>query len=98
MPTRNLDINQPTRLQWIRRSPPLHHLWCWTITNSQAITAIAAVLGAMFTAIYLIATIRVFKEARKSADTTAEAARAAFVLLQKRNKVSVLLRLLKWAC
>jgi hypothetical protein len=55
----------------------VNHLWCWIIANAQAITAIAAVIGALFTALYLIATILIFNEARKSADAAKKSADAA---------------------
>jgi len=55
----------------------MHQLWCWIAANAEAITATAAAGGALFTALYLIATILIFNEARKSADAAAEAARAA---------------------
>jgi hypothetical protein len=53
------------------------YIWCWIIANAQAITAIAAVIGALFTALYLIATILIFIEARKSADASKRSADAA---------------------
>jgi hypothetical protein len=52
-------------------------LWCWISANTQAITATAAVFGALFTALYLFATILIFLQTKKSADAAAKAARAA---------------------
>jgi hypothetical protein len=60
----------------------LHHLWCWITANAQAITAIAAAIGALFTGLYLIATILIFNEARKSADAAQESADAATEAVQ----------------
>jgi hypothetical protein len=55
----------------------VNDLWRWIVANAQAITAIAAVIGALFTGLYLIATILIFNEARKSADAATEGAQAA---------------------
>jgi len=48
----------------------MHCLFCWINHNAAALTAI-------FTFLYLIATILIFNEARKSADAATEAAQAA---------------------
>jgi hypothetical protein len=53
------------------------NLWGWITTNAQAVTAIAAAIGALFTALYLIATVMIFNEARKSADAAQMSADAA---------------------
>jgi hypothetical protein len=55
----------------------VHQLWSWITANAQAVTAIAAVIGALFTGLYLIATILIFNEARKSADAAKKSADAA---------------------
>lgn len=54
----------------------MYQLWCWITANAQAITAIAASIGALFTALYLIATLLIFNEARKSTDAAEKAAAA----------------------
>lgn len=48
----------------------MHHLFCWINANAAGLTAI-------FTFLYLLATILIFNEARKSADAATEAAKAA---------------------
>jgi hypothetical protein len=55
----------------------MYHLSSWFEANSGAITAIAAFIAALATLAYLIATIKIFRETKKSADAAAEAARAA---------------------
>jgi hypothetical protein len=56
---------------------PMHWLFCWIAANAQTLSAIAAIVTALVTAAYLFFRIRIFREARKSADAAAEAARAA---------------------
>src|SRR5258708_32929950 len=65
--------------QWAPRSPPLNHLFCWISQNAAGLTAI-------FTFIYLVFTILIFNEARKSADaakTSADAAAGSVALMSK---------------
>jgi hypothetical protein len=52
----------------------VNDLWCWIIANAQAITA---AVGGPFTGLYLIATVLIFNEARKSADAATEGVQAA---------------------
>jgi hypothetical protein len=44
------------------------HLWCRIIANAEAITAIAALIAALATVAYFVATIYIFRETKKSAD------------------------------
>lgn len=49
-------------------------LWCLIATNANIIIAIAAVLGTFFTALYLITTIFIFIQTKKSADAAKQSA------------------------
>ncbi len=52
-------------------------LWCLIATNANTIIAIAAVLGTFFTALYLITTIFIFIQTKKSAGAAEKSATAA---------------------
>jgi len=49
----------------------------WITHNAPAIAAIAATISAIFTALYFIATLKIFREARRSADAAQVSASAA---------------------
>jgi hypothetical protein len=55
----------------------VHTLWCWITANAEAITAIVAVLSAIFTGCYFIYTVKIFLQTRRSADSAQTAANSA---------------------
>ncbi len=53
----------------------MHHLFCWINQNAAGLTAI-------FTFLYLVATLLIFNEARRSADAAKKSADAATEAVQ----------------
>jgi uncharacterized protein (DUF697 family) len=46
----------------------MRQLFCWIAANAQTLSAIAAIVTVFVTAAYLYFTIKIFREARRSAD------------------------------
>jgi hypothetical protein len=76
-PPPNLDISVAEKVELAQRSAFMHQLWGWITANSGAITVVAAFVAALATLAFFVATIKIFRETKRSADAAAEVARLA---------------------